>query len=149
MATYPLLLCSLKASPTWNSHSQRCNSVARHNYPEYATRDGFIHLPAVSYVRSTVLQAIRETNRLTDMDESRLRWRLFMPWDSEYDTVGRSSLLPDSRLHIFMENDDVSEPWSLVFTCPLIGPEFKAMPLVMQIAIEMLIRKECNGSDPE
>ncbi|QDJ96195.1 hypothetical protein Xoosp13_8 [Xanthomonas phage Xoo-sp13] len=70
-----------------------------------------------------------------------------LPWDAQYDTVGLDT--NSARLQIFIDNVDSTKPYDLVYSCPVIGPEYKAMPLVMQLAIELLIRKTCNGSDPE
>lgn len=134
-------------------------SVARHpnfpdfQYPEEALRDGFMHYPVLSFCRRQAEQAIREAGGLADIPKdqsSRIRWRVSAGY--------RASGLLDaynSRLELFVAaNEDESvtpekRPLRLVYSAPICGPEFDALPLVLRLGIELLIRKECDGSDPE
>lgn len=146
---YPLLIAAFAAK------ASKCDT-SDFGYPEEAKRFGFRHLPLTSYCRKQAMKAIRETGGLLDFTpemQRRLRWRASVPKEGY-----AGSSFYASRLHIFADEEgfefDPQNPerrpnLRLVYDAPLCGPEFEALPLVLQLGIEMLIRKECRGSDPE
>lgn len=139
--TYPLLIAAFagaarKAFPTFPDN----------NYPDEVKRDGFQHLPLLSYCRTQAQAAIREAGGLADItreEASMIRWRASVPYDF------RAGSYYDSRLELFMDDEDKTKPMRLVYSAPICGDEFAALPLVLKLGIELLIRKECNGADPE
>jgi hypothetical protein len=114
-------------------------------YPAEVLREGFRHIPLLSYCRRQAELAIRASGGLADIDPKdtpMLRWRA---------SVGeRANGIMDaykSRLELFLSNPD--ESLRLVYSAPLCGPEFEALPLVLRLGLELLIRKECRGGDTE
>lgn len=144
---YPLLVASFAAHA-----SSKFPNFPDFNYPAEVRRTGFQHLPVLSYCRNQAEQAIRETGGLADVSKdqsSRMRWRASVAYDSTHGM----RYADQSRLELFMETESESKvedrPLRLVYSAPLCGPEFNALPLVLRLGLELLIRKECNGSDPE
>ena len=116
-----------------------CDTTAYHLYPDEVKRPGFTHVPLVSYCRTQALEAIRATGGLWDVDAVAMRWRASVP-----DSIVNAY---DTRLEIFTDNED--NTLRLVYSAPLCGPEFKKLPLVLRLGLELLYRKECRGKDTE
>jgi hypothetical protein len=135
---YPLLIAAFVG--------QAPKDFPEFNYPAEVLRDGFEHRPLLSYCRTQALAAIKEAGGLPDLtaEEARcVRWRASVPTGHRPDFYA-------SRLELFVnEGDWADNNLKLVYSAPLCGPEFAALPLVLRLGIEMLIRKECKGADPE
>jgi hypothetical protein len=113
-------------------------------YPEEVVRPHFELLPILSFCRRQAMEAIRATGALDDYSPDQLRnvrWRASVP------VAGRFDLAHESRLCLFVDNEDGTP--RLVYDAPLCGQNFDALPLVLRLGLELLIRKECNGADPE
>ena len=137
---YPILILTFAVNAA--------HPPATHKYPDEVPF-GFKRVALLSYCRKQAEQAIREAGGLADIpkeESPRLRWRAVVPETPQtpYNHVN----INDSRLELFlMDKDD--EPMRRVYTAPLCGPEFEALPLVLRLGLELLVRKECKGSDPE
>lgn len=133
---YPLLVMALN---TANIHDP-----LEGLYPEEALRDGFTHVPLLSYCRHNVYLAIRECGGLQDINTpGLLRWRASIP--NNVQSIIRAH---ESRLELFLVNETTGVV-DMVYTAPLCGNEFEKLPLVLRLGIELLYRKECRGNDPE
>ena len=138
---YPLLVA------TYASKAPRCD---RFKYPAETTRPGFVHLMVLSFARRDMMEAIRSfgvLGYLTKEDISQVRWRVSVP-DTSLNHMMQTRF-DESMLELYMENEN--EPGTLRCLCayPICGKHFEALPLVLRLGIELLIRKECRGSDPE
>jgi hypothetical protein len=137
---YPILLLTFSANAA--------HPPATHQYPDEVP-SGFKRVALLSYCRSQAEAAIRESGGLADIDKTyspMLRWRAIVPETPQ--TPFNHVNINDSRLELFLM-DDESAPMRRVYSAPLCGPEFKALPLVLRLGLELLIRKECRGKDPE
>jgi hypothetical protein len=136
---YPILVASFMAKAPRN--------FPAFVYPEEVIRPGFVHLPLLSYCRNQAMEAIKASGSLTELtqkENAMVRWRASVP-----DT----NFCPDltaSRLELFMDDPENGDRHlRLIFSAPLCGAEFDKLPLVLRLGIELMIRKECRGSDPE
>lgn len=134
---YPLLIAAFVA--------QAPDNFPDFQYPDEVRREGFRHIPLLSYCRTQAMSAIVASGGLADMaksDYNTIRWRASVA------ERGLGALDADkARLELF--TGDADGPLTLVYSAPLCGPEFNKLPLVLRLGLELLIRKECKGGDPE